>query len=254
MTTDIAQAILGAGSVRLNIYNPVTQTWSGYGDPVGADKFGLTPKSDKKEKTSKRRENYGQAIASVIIAQPTEFNLVLSALNRDALAAQFSGTLTAWTQAAAASAVYDVTAKLDKWVSIGKRNLTEAGFLVKNTAGDVTYDLGTHYEVNWWRGEIKALSSGTIDADEALKITAVANAIDGSQISGGTRPQVRLGALFEGVNMVDDKEIECEVWEGVLTASNEFDFLSDNFTGIDLKGTCVVPVGKSEPYVVRMKN
>lgn len=252
--TTIAQAILGAGSVRLDIYNPDTQQWSGYGDAVGADKFSITPKSEKKEKTSKRRENYGQAIASVVIGQPTEVAITLSALDRDALAAQFQGTLSAWTQAAASSAVYDVTAKLDKWVSIGKRNLVEAGFLVKNTAGDTTYVLGTDYEVNWWRGEIKALASGDINADQALKITAVANAIDGTQIAGGTRPQVRMRALFEGENKVDNKEIECEVWEAVLTADNEFDFLAEEFNGIELTGTCVVPAGKSEPYVVRIKN
>lgn len=250
----IAQAILGAGSVRLNIYNPNTQTWAGLGDPVGADKFSVTPKSETKEKTSKRRENYGQAVASVVIGQPAEIAITLSALAHEALAAQFQGTVSAWTQAAAASTEYDVVASLDKWVAIGKRNLVGAGFLVKNTAGDVTYVLGTDYEVNWWRGELKALSTGAITAAQSLKVTAAANAIEGVQIAGGTQPQVRVHAVFEGINMVDNKEIECEVWEAVLTSDKEFDFLADDFNGIELTGTCVVPAGKTEPYVVRMKS
>jgi len=254
MTTTIAQAILGAGSVRINLYNPVTQAWGGLGDSLGADKFSISPKSEKKEKTSKRRENYGQAVASVVIGQPSEIAITLSALDRDALAAQFQGTLSAWVQPASAAASHDVVASLDKWVAVGKRNLLQAGFEVKNTAGSTTYVLGTDYEVNWWRGDIKALSSGAISAAQALKVTAAANAIDGTQISGGTQPQLRLHAVFEGVNMVDNKQIECEVWEAVMTSDKEFDFLADDFNGIELTGTCVVPVGKSEPYVVRMKN
>ncbi|MBN9411340.1 MAG: hypothetical protein J0H69_19520 [Burkholderiales bacterium] len=250
----IAQAILGAGSVRLSIYNPDTQTWPGLGDPVGADRFSITPQSETREKTSKRKENYGQAVASVVISQPTQIAITLSALDRDALAAQFQGVLAPWTQGAVVSAEVDVTAKLDKWISVGVRNAIGAGFAVKNAAGTTTYELGTDYEVNYWSGEIKPLSTGDIEADQALKVTRAAAAIDGSQIRGGVRPQVRVHALFDGVNKVDDKEVECEVWEAVLTASNEFDFLADDFNGIELTGTLVVPAGKTEPYVVRLKN
>lgn len=252
--TNIAQAILGAGRVSLNLYNPVTQAWGGKGDPIGADKFAIKPASEKKEKTSKGRDNYGQAVASVVIGKPTEISITLSALDREALAAQFQGVTSAWTQPAVAAAEHNVIASLDKWVPIGLRNLVAAGFAVKNSAGSTTYVEGTDYEVNWWRGEIKAKSDGAITAAQALKVTAAANAIDGVQIAGGTRPQIRLSAVFEGVNMVDSKEIECEVWEAVMTADKEFDFLADDFNGIELTGTCVIPAGKTEPYVVRMKN
>lgn len=252
--TTIAQAILGAGSVRLNFYNPVTQAWGGFGDPLGADKFAIKSNSETKEKTSKKRESYGQAVASVVLGKPAEISITLSALDPEALAAQFQGVLTPWTQAAATSAVHDVTASLDKWVPVGKRNLIEAGFVVTNTAASTTYVLGTDYEVNWWRGEIKALASGAITAAQALKVTAAANAIDGMQIAGGTRPQIRLRALFDGVNLVDNKEMECEVWDATMKSDKEMDFLADNFNGIELSGTCVIPAGKSEPYVVRMKN
>lgn len=254
MTTNIAQAILGAGKVSLNIYNPVTQTWGGKGDPIGADKFSIKPAGEKKEKTSKGRYDYGQAVASVVFGKPTEISITLSALDREALAAQFQGVASTWTQAATGATEYSVTASLDKWVYVGLRNLIAAGFAVKNTAGSTTYVEGTDYEVNWWRGEIKAKSSGAITSAQALKVTAAANAIDGVKIAGGTRPQIRLGAVFEGVNQVDGKEIECEVWEAVVMADKEFDFLASDFNGIELTGTCVIPVGKTEPYVVLIKN
>lgn len=254
MTATIAQAILGAGSVRLNFYNPVTQAWGGLGDPLGADKFEISPKSETKEKTSKQRASYGQSIASVVLGKPTEIAITLSALDREALAAQFQGTLSAWTQGAAASAAYPVTAQLDKWVAIGKRNLVESGLTVTNDAGTTTYVAGTDYEINYWRGEVKAIGTGAITAAQSIKVTAAASAIDGTQIAGGTRPQIRLHAVFEGINQVDGKEIECEAWEAVVTSDAGFDFLASDFGGIELKGTLVIPAGKSEPYVVRMKN
>ena len=135
--TAIAQAILGAGSVRLNFYNPVTQAWGGLGDPLGADKFEISPKSETKEKTSKKRASYGQSIASVVLGKPTEIAITLSALDREALAAQFQGTLSAWTQGAATSAAYTVSAQLDKWVAGGKRNLVQSGLTVTNDAVDM---------------------------------------------------------------------------------------------------------------------
>lgn len=83
-----AQAILAAGKVRLNVYDPATQTWGGFGDPIGADKFEITGDIEEKTKTSKGREDYGQAIASVIIGKPTKLAITISALDNAAMALQ----------------------------------------------------------------------------------------------------------------------------------------------------------------------
>jgi hypothetical protein len=246
-----AQAILGAGKVRLNVYDPVALAWSGYGDPVGADKFEITGDIEEKTKTSKGRDDYGQAIASVIIGKPTKLAITISALDNAAMALQFQGIRSAWTQAAATVVDEAVVAKLDKWIKLTKRNLSDVGFSVKNTAGSTTYELGSDYLVNWATGEIKPLATGEIAAEAGLKVSFTAIALNGEQIRGGTRPQARVAAKFEGVNMVDNQQIECEVWEAVMASSNAFDFLADDFNGIELAGTMVVPVGKTEPYVVR---
>ena len=247
-----APAIFGAGSIRLDVYDPVTQSFTGYGNELGADKFEITGDIEEKQKTSKKRDNYGAAIASVIIPKPSKIAITISELDNDALALQFQGIRSAWTQGAASVADEAITAKLDKWISLSKRNLADAGFLVKDSAGTTTYAIGTDYLVNYATGEVKLLSTGTIAADAALKVSFDALALSGQQIRGGTRPQARMRAKFEGVNKVDDQYIECEVWEAVVSSSNGFDFLADDFNGVELTGTLVVPSGKTEPYMVRL--
>lgn len=248
-----AKAILGAGSVRLDVYDPVLLAYQGLGDPLEADKFEITPDSENKEKTSKSRAAYGQAIASVVIPKPTKIAITISAASVEAMAMQFQGIRSAWSQGAATVVDEVVIAALDKWKSLTKRNISDAGFSVKNTAGTTTYVLGTDYQVNYATGEIKPLSSGAILAAESLKVSYSALALAGDIIRGGVQPQVRARAVWEGVNMVDNQYMECEAWEAVLSSSNGFDFLASDFNGIELSGTLVVPTGKTEPYVVRLK-
>jgi hypothetical protein len=249
-----APAILGAGAVRLNVYDPVAQAYTGYGEALGADKFMITGDSDQKQKTSKQRENYGQAIANVVVGKPTKIDITISAMDVDAMALQFQGIRETWTQSGGVLTAEVITAKLDKYVPLSKRNLsgTPAPVVTDSTAA-TTYVENTDYIVNYANGEIKALASGAIEASESLKVTVTALALTGDQIRGGTRPQARMQVRFEGENQVDGQYIEAECWEAVVTSSNGFDFLADDFNGIELSGYLVVPTGNSEPYQVRLK-
>jgi len=251
--TATANAILGAGSVRIDYYDPILLAFQGLGDPLGADKFEISPDSENKQKISKTKESYGQAVASVAYAKPTKIAIVLSSMSAQALAMQLQGTRSAWTQGSATITDEAVVAKLDKWIKLSKRNISDVGLTVKHTSGTPTYVLGTDYLINYFTGEIKPLSTGVIAADESVKVSGAALAIAGDQIAGGTQAQVRAHLTWEGLNLVDGQQIECECWEAVLTSSKGFDFLANDFNGIELTGYLVVPAGKTEPYVVRLK-
>lgn len=244
-----AQAILGAGKVQLDMYNPATQAYTGWGDQLGADRFEITPDSDVKEKTSKGREDYGQAIASIPLAKPTKIVIVISAADKAAMAMQFQGVLSSYSQGSGAINE-SINAKLDKWVPLTKRNVSDTGFAVKNDAGTTTYVLGEDYEVDYAAGEIKALSGGDITANQSLKVTGTANAVSGTRIRGGTQTRVRARARFVGVNMVDDSPLRIEVYEAQLRSTQGFDVLADDFNGIQLEGTLVKPAGKTEAFIV----
>lgn len=243
-----AQAILGAGSVQLDLYDSAARAYTGWGDQLGADKFEITPDSEVKEKTSKKRESYGQAIASVPIAKPTKIVIVISAADKAAMAMQFQGLLTSYSQSAG-SIAGEVTAKLDKWVALSKRQVVGQGFsLTGATAGPLT--AGEDFEVNYATGEVKFLSAGSVAQNEIITVAGTALAVSGTRIRGGTQVQVRARARFVGVNLVDGAPMTCEVWEASLRSTQGFDFLADEFNGIQLEGTLVTPPGKTEPYVV----
>lgn len=243
-----AQAILGAGSVQLNLYNPATQAYLGWGDQLGADRFEITPDSEVKEKMSKKRESYGQAIASVPLAKPTKIVIIISAADKAALAMQFQGTLSTYSQAAG-SIAGTVVAKLDKWVALSKRQVEGAGFTLTGATAGLLVE-GTDFIADYATGEVKFLSSGDVAQDEVVTVVGTALAVSGTRIRGGTQVQVRAQARFVGANLVDDGRMRVEVWEASLRSTQGFDFLADDFNGIQLEGTLVVPAGKTEPYVV----
>lgn len=248
-----ARAVLAAGEVSLSFWDTVSQSWSGFGDYFDADKFEITPQFEELTSESRARADYGQARASVIKPRPTEIAIDLSAGSVKAMAMQFQGLVQSLSQSSGTLTTQDVTlAGAGVWVSVGKRNLAEAGFTVTNSAGTTTYVLGTHYEVNWQRGEIRPLAvAGAPGPTTVVKVSGSYGAVDGSKILGGRVSQVRVQARFDGANMVDGSPIEVDVWEAVLSAGSGFDFLAAGFTPISLTGKLVKPANKTEAYEVR---
>lgn len=248
-----ARAYLGAGLVKLNMWNQVTQAYEGFGAPLDADKFEIKPNFEEKTSESRSHKDYGQARASVILPKPTELTIELAAAGLESLAMQFQGLVQMLTQAAGSQPSADfVVTKIGRWLPLGKRNISATGFTVTNAAGDVTYVLGVHYEVNWLRGEIVFLdAAGAPDATDTLKVAFTYGAVDGKRILGGRVTQVRCQAQFDGKNMVDGSDMEVDVWECVLGSNNGFDFLGSDFSGVTLSGKIVTPPGKDEGYEVR---
>jgi hypothetical protein len=248
-TQATAQAILGAGAVQLNMFNVATQAYAGWGDKLGADSFELTPDSDVKEKTSKRHESYGQAIASVPLAKPTKIKLVISAADKSAMALQFQGVLASYSQGAG-SIAGTVIANLDKWVPLSKRQVVSTGFTLTKAPGSVLLTKDTDYEIDYARGEVKFLSTGVCAQGDTVTVVGTALAVSGTRIRGGTQVQVRAQLRFVGVNLVDGSPMVAEVYEASLRSTTGFDFLADDFNGITLEGTAVIPAGKTEPFIV----
>lgn len=249
-----ARAILGGGLVSLNMYNPATQAFEGFGEAIDADKFEIKPSFEEKTSQSRSHLDYGQARASVVLAKPTEITVDLSASSVKALAMQFQGLVQSLSQSAGSLVIeaVDIPA-IGVWYPVGKRNLVEAGFKVTNLDGVTIYQRGTHYEVNWLRGEIRFIpgASGGPAAGDTVEVSCSYTPVDGSKILGGRVTQVRAKLRFDGQNMVNGEPMEVDVHEANLGASSGFDFLSSDFAAITLTGKIVIPAGKTEGYEVR---
>ena len=245
-----ARSFLGAGDVLIEaIVNGVGQGLEG---PFKANKLALKPNVDKKQSTSKGRDDYGQVLESVNLPLPADLTLELKEVVGSVLAMALMGTATALTASAGTLADHPVVIKKGKWVSIGQLNL-DATITVENDAGTTTYDENDDYKLNRRLGLLMVLPGSAIADGATLKVSGAYDGASGTRISGATQSEVRCRIVFDGVNMADGTDVTAEVWEAVLSAESEFDFLPDDFGNVTLTGTAKTPTGKTEPFVVDMK-
>ena len=236
--TTTARAILAGGLVEFSIWDTVAQKFYGFGEAVDADKFEIKPDFDEKVSESRSHLDYGQARATVILPKPTEVTVELSASSVKALAMQFQGLVQELTQSSGSQTATDLeVTEVGIWLPLGHRNISEAGFVVTNSAASTTYVLGTHYKVNWLRGEIMFLAvAGAPAKTDTVKVTASWLAVDGKKILGGRVSQVRCHLRLDGQNMVNGEVVEADVNDVALGSKNGFDFLGSNFSAITLSG------------------
>ena len=236
--TTTARAILAGGLVSFSIWDTVAQQYYGFKAPLDADKFEIKPDFEEKVSESRSHLDYGQARATVILPKPTEVTVELSASSVEALAMQFQGLVQELTQSSGTQAATTlVVTEVGVWLPLGHRNISEAGFLVTDGAAAITYVPGTHYKVNWLRGEIMFLAVVGAPAKAAsLKVTASWLAVDGKTIVGGRVPQVRCNMRLDGQNMVNGEVVEVDVNDVALGSNNGFDFLGSDFSSITLSG------------------
>lgn len=244
-----ARAYLGAGDLYLAPFvGNVAGPWSG---PYECNKFEIKPNVNLLEQTSKSRDGYGQVVETVALNQPADLTVDLTEVNRETLAIALLGTTIALTQTAGTLADAPVTAKLGKWVEIGKIMLTEASIVVKNAAGSTTYVAGEDYLLNARQGWIKALAGGGIADDDVIEISGPYAAVTGgADIRGATQAQLRVKIRLDGKNQVDDSPLFITVHEAVIAADAAFDFLGDGFGTVSMPGRMKTPAGFPAPFNV----
>lgn len=246
-----ARGFLGAGDVYIERF--VAGVSQGLAGPYYAGKFEIKPNIDKKELTSKGRNDYGQVLESVSIQKPAGFTLELNEVNTESLTIALLGTASVSTQAAGSLTAVNVVAKLDRWVPVSKENLTGAS-VVTHTTGAPTYVEGVDYDLNRPLGLLKAKVGGAIVDAASVKLTSAYLAVSATKISGATNVDIRAKLIFDGKNQADGLPCIVTVWEAIIAADSAFDFLGNDFNTVTLPGTMKTPTGKTEPFVVELRN
>lgn len=249
----VAQVFVGSGDVYINRIDPSTGNALGVAGPFYADKFAIKANSEIKEKKSKGRSTYGQVIGSVALQQPAELEITLSQTGKDGMAMALLGTASALSQGSGTITAEVIVADHDFWVPLSKQNFAVAGFSVTHNSGAPTYVLDTDYEVNYQLGWVKVLSTGAIVDGASIKVTGTYAAITGSKITGATQAQVRGEFILDGKNFADDNPVIVRIWQAVLSSGEIFDFLSDDFGSVPLKGKMETPTGRSSPFDVELR-
>ena len=112
---------------------------------------------------------------------------------------------------------------------------------------------GTDYKLNRPLGMIQIMEDSAFVAPGDVSISGTYAGATGNRISGATLAEVRCRIIFDGINKADGSEATVDVYEAILSAESEFDFLADDFGNVTLTGTLKTPVGKGEPFVVDLK-
>lgn len=246
-----ARGFLGAGDIYIERF--VAGVSQGLAGPYYANKFEIKPNVDVKELTSKGKSDYGQTLESVSVQKPADFTLELNEVNKESMTIALLGTAASSTQASGSLVDQAVTIKKDRWVAIGKENLI-APIIVKHTSSTPVYVEGVDYVLNYDLGMIKVLTDSVIVDAASLKVSGPYGAISSTKISGATNTDIRAKILFDGKNQADGLLCKVTVWEAIIAADAAFDFLSDNFNTVNLPGKMKTPAGKTEPFVVELRN
>lgn len=240
---------MGAGGVQFSlIVNGIAQ---GYGSVRETGKFDIKPNSEIKELEGRGKDTYGQVIETVAVPKSSEVTISLREADYENLQLSFMGSAGVGINQASATVTNEVVAmKIGKYTELANRNLASAGLNLTNEAGTVVYTLGTHYEVIYLTGQIRAIAGGPITEGQTCHLDYTAGAMTSKKIMGSTQASIRAKILFTGINMADDTNVLLTAWEGVFTPENAFDLLADNFGEVTLKGKLKIPVGKTSPYEV----
>lgn len=248
-----ARSFLGAGDIYINrLVDGVEQGMIG---PIKADKLEIKPNVDTKESTSKGRYDYGQTLAAVNLAQPTQFTMALKEVVGDVLAMAFLGSSAALNKTSGTLTAKSVTiAKIGPWYDLEALNLEALISVTDDSGTPVTLTEGVDYELNRPMGWIRALAGGSIVAGDVVKVTGGYKAATGTVIRGSTLTEVRARIVFDGINQADGNQCTVNIWEAVVSADSAFDFLADDFGNVSLTGNLKTPTGKDAPYIVEVQN
>lgn len=216
----------------------------------GIAKFAVKPNSELVEQTSKDKGKYGTITASVAIPKPADFSVTITDVSGSQLAMALQGSAAALSQSSGTTTAAVFTAKLGKYLELGKINIAASGFSVTNSAATTTYVLNTDYTVNYAAGLVYIVPGGAITEGQSIKITYNYNAVSGTKVFAATQAQVRGRMILDGNNLVDGRPGIMTVWDALLTADGEVDFMSDKPIELSMKGRMQVPTGKTAPFEI----
>ncbi len=219
-----------------------------------ATKFDVSETTEKKERISTGIETYGQALDTVTIKKPAQVAIAMNDLDKDNLAMALLGDVATLNQGSGSLDGEAINAKEGRFVELSKGNLTSATVVVKDQTDTTTYAEGTDYEVNYRIGMIKALAGGGITDGDEIHVSADYMAISGATISGSVRPTIKAKLLLEGKNLTTGKAIIVRVGEAVLTPSSAINFMSNDYSSLELSGTLTTLAGETTPYTVEMRD
>ena len=212
---------------------------SGFIEVGNVTSLALKSESETKERTSKQRESYGQALDSLNTPKPTTIALKCDTFDRKNFALALMGEDVDFSQTEETVTDHPVViGKKGQWYGLGKANIDPDTVVVKS-ATDVDVD-ETAFEINSELGMILIVdASTTVQAGDSIKVSFKTLTAKGFKINAGTIDSFDLEIKVVGQNRTTGKKGTLHIPSAVVGADNEIDWFGDDFAESSLSGTAV---------------
>lgn len=225
---------------------------TGWMSPCEVGKLEFEEASDIKTRTSKMRETYGQVKTSIALKKTAKFKLTLNEITPAILAMSLLGENAVNTQVAGSVTATPITLIPGKWVDLPHRMLKAHSATTPISivlAGTSTPILLTDVEINHRLGQMKYIGTA-YTTNTACEMDYFYDTFTANMISGSVKPSVKLRIKLDGRNMITGKDVIVTIDEATVTPKSPIDFMSEDWSEVQLEGEMTTLTGKTSPYTV----
>lgn len=211
-------------------------------------KLELKSESEKKERISKQRDTFGQALDSLTSPKPVAINFDLDTFDRYNLVMALMGKDRDLTRDAADIADEAVViGKRGQWFRVANDYWDESKEITLKTASGDVVDKAL-YEINPRLGMIKiADNSSTIKDGDTVSLSYSIMDKNKFQIDAGGLTSFDLELIVDGKNRITGEDVRLEIPSAVISADAAIDWFGDDFVTASFSGVLVTVDGKA-PY------
>lgn len=196
----------------------------------------LTTKSEveKNELIGTGRNNYGQAIDSIVTPKPTELEIKFNSFDKNALARALMGVAT--DKAGEVKAITETEVKVTSgWIALKHQDIDPDNFELKTkTKAKIEKD---KYELNERLGMVRLLDPAA--ETDTLYYTGKTKGRNSFSINAGTLTNIDLEIRLDGKDRITAKDGLLEIPHAVLSANGDINWFSDNWWEAGLSGTII---------------
>ncbi|MDR1889162.1 MAG: hypothetical protein LBQ81_07290 [Zoogloeaceae bacterium] len=241
--SEAKQGMLFAGTAYIAMLNPDTQQFGNF-KQLEIDQFEIATPSDKIEKTSKSRENFGQVFLSYPVPTPATFAVTFSEVSKEIFAMLLSGAIKNRSAGTVDADIVVAADNIGDWLEIpGASGIT--GAVVETGAGAVVD--GLLYELNPRAGLIRFKTAsdlaGTGESPAApgtFNVVGTIPAGTGTVIAGGQAYNNIMKIRLDGKNLYTNEDVLVTVPRASVASSNAYNFLSGEFAEVPLEGSLLI--------------
>lgn len=239
--------LLLSGNIFIDRLDDTGQPTGAVG-PINVTKLEIKVSADEKVRESMKKDSYGQALDIVQIGKPTECTIDMDDQPAELLAMALLGdTATVNTGSGSVTDELVTLPANSRWVKLAQANLATAGVSALLAADDSAVD-ATEYEINYALGMARAVAGGALAAGVAIKLSYSHNAISGTVIKGGLRPQINAHIYGDMKNLATGKAANLDIPFAILAPTSAVDFMASDFVSTTLAGKLKLAEGKTEPF------